>query len=273
MSMEKDDSSTLRPLTAEWPQMPGLGHGFLGRIGGVSHGPFASLNLSTRVGDHEDDVLANWNRVDAELGGGGDFVRIHQVHGDVVVEASDALASEPEADAVMTRDEGLVLTILTADCVPLLFADVRTGAIAAVHAGWRGTLAGIAPRVVHELHRAFGTQAADLHVALGPSIGSCCYEVSEEIADAMEERWGNMPFAVHRRDEARPRLDLRAVNSHLLRQQGVHGITCIGPCTRCANTSYFSHRQATQEANSVTGRQLSYITRRSSAAPTHRSAR
>ncbi len=258
MRSKENNPDDLRSLHAEWPQVPDLLHGFLGRAGGVSQGSFKSLNLSTRVGDKESDVRTNWNRVDTELRG-GDFVRIRQVHGDGVVEARDARSSEPDADAVITRDRGLVLTILTADCVPLLFADVVTGAIAAVHAGWRGTLAGIVPRVVHELQRAFGTQAADLHVAIGPSIGSCCYEVSEDIAGAMEERWGHLPNAVHRGDEARPRIDLRAINAHLLRRRGVNAITSIGPCTRCASASYFSHRQATQEGHGVSGRQLSYI--------------
>jgi len=245
---------------AEWADMPGLWHGFLGRAGGISRGPFASLNLSASLGDAEGDVQSNWQRVTASLGGSGEFVRIRQVHGDTVVEAAEVGAAMPEADALITRTRGLVLSILTADCVPLLLVDQRTGAIAAVHAGWRGTLAGIVPRTVAAMGEAFGTQPADLRAALGPSIGSCCYEVSPEIVAAIDQRWGRMPAAVDEKPGERPRLDLRAVNRGLLSNLGVCQIESVGPCTCCAQTAYFSHRHASRPGNpGVTGRQLSYI--------------
>lgn len=251
--------TTLPSLTA-WNDIPGLQNGFLGRSGGVSTGPFASLNLSLRVSDDAGDVQTNWQRVSAALGGGGEFVRIRQVHGDTIVRAEDVDGDEPEADALITCAPGLRLAILTADCVPLLLVDPRTGAIAAVHAGWRGTLAGIGARVVHEMGAVFGSKAADLRVALGPSIASCCYEVSAEIADEIEGRWGKMAEAVKRSPEARPRVDLRSVNAQQLRSVGVQSIAAVGPCTRCASASYFSHRQATQpQGEGTTGRQLSFI--------------
>ncbi len=241
--------------------MPGLIHGFFGRRGGVSSGPFSELNLSFRVGDTASNVRTNWQRAGDALPGDCEFVSVRQVHGDTVVLADELNGREPDADAILTRCEGLALSILTADCVPILLADPVTRTVAAIHAGWRGTVAGIAPRTVARMVRTFRVDVTNLRAALGPAIGSCCYEVSPEIADELEARWGPMAKAVQRRRRGdRPRVDLRAVNAHLLRGLGVREITVVGPCTRCASSGYFSHRQATQPGGEgITGRQLSYI--------------
>lgn len=116
------------------------------------------------------------------------LVRLHQVHGAAVVvaraDSPRAPADLPDADIVIGADAHLALAIQTADCVPLLIADRRTGAVAAAHAGWRGTAAHVPQKAVDALHREFGSQPADLIAAIGPSIGACCYEVGLDVRDA-----------------------------------------------------------------------------------------
>lgn len=243
----------------DWHDLAGLQHGFCGRSGGVSRGCFSALNLSFRVGDEPDAVRENWRRVQASLGPGLRFVHLHQVHGDTVVVAEEITIHEPDADAVVTAATGHGLGILTADCVPLLMVDPQTRAIAAVHAGWRGTAAGIAARAVRDLQQRYGTEPGALRVALGPAVDACCYEVSHDVADRLEAGGARGTDALQRHPHDNPRVDLRRVNYHQLHAIGVRHITRIGPCTRCAHVEFFSHRQATWSAAGSTGRQLSFI--------------
>jgi YfiH family protein len=161
-------------------------HGFTTRAGGVSAAPYDTLNLGGKWGDEPAHVTENRRRV-AEAIGGRPFVA-RQVHGTVIrrVRAGDDLdaVARQEADGLCTDAPGLVLGVFVADCVPVLLADARTGACAAVHAGWRGTVAGILPAAVRTLASEFGARPSDLRVALGPAIGPCCFEVGLEVVDA-----------------------------------------------------------------------------------------
>jgi YfiH family protein len=134
-----------------------------------------------------------------------DVVMVHQVHGrNVVVVRDDAVpATRLEADALISDVRDVAIAVRAADCVPLLMADVRTGAVAAVHAGWRGTAAGAAAAAVNALAREFGTHADDLIVAIGPSIGPCCYEVGTELVDAFAAA-GHERYLIDRWFAARP---------------------------------------------------------------------
>jgi len=239
-----------------WERIPRLLHGFFGRCGGVSRGNFAALNLSRHVGDDPALVDRNWRCVDAISGGALRFLTMRQVHGTQVVFVDESQRTGGEADALVTRARGLALSVLTADCVPILWVAPTAGVIAATHAGWRGTLGGIAARTLRSL-QAVGVEPADVLVALGPAIGGCCYEVSSEIVDQVQNRWGLMPGAVRRTGGGRARLDLRAANTAILTRSGLpqSHITRIGPCTRCAVSQYFSHRGA----DGATGRQLSFV--------------
>ena len=239
-----------------WEAIPHLVHGFLGRRGGVSRGPFAELNLSDRVGDLPETVDENWQRASRETGG----LRrayIQQVHGEHVVTVDDLNMDAGEADAAVTQRASIALGVLTADCVPILLVAPQHHVVAAVHAGWRGTLAGIARRAVQHIERTLGARPADLRAALGPSIGGCCYEVDRGIAEAIEQAWGAMCGAVRPDAGAKARVDLRRVNATILERAGVPPthILNVGPCTRCTTGEYFSHRGA----NGRTGRQWSFI--------------
>lgn len=237
-----------------WERFVDLRHGFFGRAGGVSAGVFASLNCSTRVGDDPAAVEENRLRVAAALGQGG--VRLPgQVHGDRVAIAGDAPAGE--ADALVSDRPGEPVGVLTADCVPLLLIVPERRVAAAVHAGWKGTALGIAARAVEALAACGGAQARAVHAALGPAIGSCCYEVGDEVASAIAAGAGGDRVPPARRDGGKSWIDLRAINAEILRIAGVPEpqIHVVGPCTRCAGDQCFSHRGT----GGGTGRQISAV--------------
>lgn len=123
----------------------------------------------------------------------GQLVRVRQVHGATVAIAENARGRPPQADILVSADSALALVVEAADCVPLLIADRRTGAIAAAHAGWRGLAAGVPAIAVGSLTREFGSRPADLVVAVGPAIGACCYEVGEDV----RERFAARPAGGH----------------------------------------------------------------------------
>jgi YfiH family protein len=253
-------------LTAPgWHEIAHLEHGFFGRRGGASSGEFAELNLSRRVGDTPEAVSQNWQRVRSHVGHGFEFVTMNQVHGARVVEIA-SLATDPgEADAVISTIPRAGLCVLTADCVPILLVAPRAHLVAAVHAGWRGTVAGVARATVSRMIETSDLRPNDIRAALGPAIGSCCYEVDVSIVDDLESRWGRMPSAVRRyvRDgTTKARLDLRTANVRQLTDAGLNAdaITVVGGCTSCHSSNHFSHRLAsTVGGPGVTGRQLSFI--------------
>ncbi len=239
-----------------WAAIEGLRHGFFGRGGGVSRGSFASLNLSARVGDDAECVSANWAAV-AETLPGVAIVRMQQVHGDHVAHVTTGDADVGEADGLISAQPGLGLAVLTADCVPILMVSPAARVVAAVHAGWRGTLAGIAGAAVEAGRTACGVDPGDWLAALGPSIGGCCYEVDTEIGAAFCSRWGSAMREAWQPAGGRGQLDLRRANREILIVAGVpsEGIVDIGPCTACSSDELFSHRRS----GGRTGRQLSVI--------------
>jgi len=240
-----------------WERVPNLVHGFLTRHGGVSGGPFAALNLSTQVGDDAEAVAENWRRVAAGAAAGLRVATMRQVHGATVVSVNEDTVDAEEADGVATRARGLALGVLTADCVPILLVAPTHGVVAAVHAGWRGTVAGVTARTLDHLAAAFAVPPSDVYAALGPSIGGCCYETDRRVADQLEQRWGSLPGVVRERSHGKVRLDLRQANAEMLVRCSVPRaqLSRVGPCTQCAAADFYSHRGA----RGRTGRQLSFI--------------
>lgn len=232
--------------------------GFLGRDGGVSADAFASMNLSELVGDDPAYVAENWRRLRASLPPKMLFARLRQVHGNQVVVVTRKNSDDRQrADAMVTREAGIVLGILTADCVPVLLSAPRERVCAAVHAGWRGVIAGIAGASVRAMN-SLGAPPGSIRAALGPSIGPCCFEVDRELADRFA---AEITGASRHRREGRPGkayLDLRAIVRDQLIAAGVapDAIENLGPCTRCAPDRYFSRRAA---GGAVTGLQLSFV--------------
>ncbi len=248
----------------------GVAHGFSLRTGGVSGGPYATLNL----GEAPDETFANRaenrRRFFADAGLDGDLVaEVTQVHGDRVVFArpeagrviiagvpgGQALADPVEADAIVAAP-GVAAAVRVADCVPILLFDPLTGSAAAVHSGWRGTAARVVEKAVAALENAAGAKPDGLRAALGPSIRRCCYEVSDELAERFESDPAFGPATIDR-STARPRLDLAAANARLLEGAGLRQdhIDDLAMCTACEPARFFSHRRDAGR----TGRHLAAI--------------
>lgn len=221
--------------------LDGVPHGFTTRRGGVSRGPFESLNLGRAVGDDPASVERNWALLRQATGLA--FASARQVHGTGVLRARQpSPIPSTDADAVISDRPGLGACVSVADCVPILLADPRSGAVAAVHAGWRGTLAGAAAHAVEALVRECGARPGDLLAAIGPSIGPCCYEVSQDLATRFRDQLG--PVAGNPRGR-QSRVDLWLANASILRQAGLlrERVEVLGHCTACDPERFFSHRR------------------------------
>ena len=205
---------------------------FTTRIGGVSEGPYASLNLGRKSGD--DPERADENRRIACEAIGADLEKLalnYQVHSSRVLRAVPAMRGE-HADGLWTDEPDLPILAMSADCLPIVLVSTRPAkpAVAVLHAGWKGLLAGIV---------AAGAQAlagGGLTAAIGPGIGPCCYEVGEEVAAPFRERFGD--------DVVREsRLDLWTSAERALRAAGVEKVDRFDRCTACEPETFFSHRR------------------------------
>jgi YfiH family protein len=237
-----------------WPAMAGrVDVGVTGRDGGVSGGPYATLNLSLAVGDLPDRVLENRRRAAAAFGAElDDLVLANQVHGDRVVVVSDVdrgrgsrsqTDTVADADALVTTANGPLLAVLVADCVPMVLCDPVAGVLAVVHAGWRGTVARIGPATLAVMI-SLGADPGRLVVGIGPAVSSETYQVGPEVADAVRTSLG--ATGVIRPDgHDRWLLDLPATNNRLLQAAGVpaHQIHACGATTGSAGP-FFSDREA-----------------------------
>jgi YfiH family protein len=237
-------------------QLRGVRHGFSTRRGGVSRGRYSTLNVGAKWGDEPAHVEHNRRRLAAA--GGFALARLytaHQVHGArvalVVEGTTPERTAEAEADALVSMVTGVVLGVFTADCVPILIAD-GLGRVAAVHAGWRGTVAGVAHAAVEALV-SIGARRESLRAAFGPSICARCYEVGPEVADAFRRLVPSAVVAGY----VRPHVDLWEANRALLTGAGVRPerIDVAPPCTACEPERFFSFRR--DGAN--IGQHLSFI--------------
>ena len=217
-----------------WPALDasGASAAVTARSGGMSCGPYATLNLSLSVGDDPARVLENRRRLAAAIGARPqDFVWARQVHGAGVrmVDGADAGSGAfglddaiADADALVTRTPGLVLAILTADCVPVVLHDPVAGVLACVHAGWRGTVAGV-PAAALTAMKDLGAHPQDVVAGIGPAIAPSSYQVGPDVHEAVTRAFGSAASAFIRQDTVPDRwlLDLWAANRHALRQAGV----------------------------------------------------
>jgi len=232
----------IRPLEEA---LPGLTAAFTTRVGGVSAGPWNSLNLGLHVGDTPEAVGENRRRVFAGLDLDPEsLVTAEQVHGDVVARARDP-GRHRATDGLITSVPGLTLAVFCADCTPVFLLDPATPAVGAVHAGWKGTVAGIAGRAVTEMARHFGSRPEDMLGAVGPCIGPCCYEVGPEVSEPAARRLGREVLT--RGKGPRPHLDLWEANRRVLVKAGLapENVHVAGLCTFCREDLFHSHRRET----------------------------
>lgn len=227
-------------------QVNGYVVAFTTRVGGVSEGPYASLNLGRKSGDVVEHADENRRIACAAIGADLEKLALNfQVHSTDVLRAAAGMRGE-HADGLWTDEPGLPILAMSADCLPIAIAraDAAEPAVAVLHAGWKGLLAGI----VEAGARALGDH--ELTAAIGPAIGPCCYEVGEEVAAPYRERFGDDVMCERK-------LDLWTSAERALRAAGVDRVHRVDRCTACEPEAFFSHRRD----HGVTGRQgvIAYV--------------
>lgn len=223
-------------LQTPWPPVAGVHAVVTTRLGGHSQAPYGGFNLATHVNDQPAAVLANRRRLGQLANLPGAPVWLQQVHGVNVLDATLNALPEQAADAAYTRQAGIVLPILVADCLPVLLCSHDGREIAALHAGWRGLASGIIDRVLDRF------ASRQLHAFLGPAIGPCHYEVDTPVREAFGELGCAPGGFLPGRDSEHWMLDLRAVARHRLQSLGVEDIAGSDICTVC-DTRFYSFRR------------------------------
>lgn len=252
---------------------PNLTAGFSTRKGGESSGPFDSMNCALHVKDCKEDVISNRNRIaDALNLPFTSWTCADQVHGNEVavvtvadkgkgrVRQEDAIQG---VDALITNEKGIWLTSFYADCVPLYFFDPVHEAIGLAHAGWKGTTLKIAERTIQAMREHFNTEPKELLVAIGPSIGSCCYEVDRRVYEAVrklfsDSEWKRLKSELcHRVSQENWLLNLKECNRQIMIKAGILPIhiELTQYCTGCNTDLFYSHRME----GGNTGRMMSWI--------------
>jgi YfiH family protein len=238
----------------------GVAHGFLGQRGGVSVGATAGLNVGLGSADDPAAVTENRRRAAAAVAPGATLTTLYQVHSfDVVTVATPWVdADRPQADAMVTDRPGVLLGILTADCAPVLFADVAAGVVGAAHAGWKGAIGGVTDATVTAMER-LGARRERIVAAIGPCIARASYEVDDGFlrifaqADPANERFFAAGRAGHHQ------FDLEAYVAHRLAAAGLMRIEALGLDTYADADRFFSFRRATHRGEADYGRQISLI--------------
>lgn len=240
----------------------GVAHGFFGRRGGVSQGLFASLNCGYGSSDEAARVRENRTRAGRQLGVTHDGVlTVYQIHSAdaVIVEQCWTREAQPKADAMATRMPNIALSILTADCAPVLFADEGAHVIGAAHAGWKGALGGVAEAAVAAMEQ-LGAQRKHIVACVGPCISQKCYEVGGEFhAQFLAADAANADFFVAGRRSGHWQFDLPAYVRMRLAKLGLGTVDDVGRCTYADEADYFSFRRTTHRSEPDYGRNLSGI--------------
>ena len=243
--------TTMKQGTLEYLVAEGISasHCFTTRLGGVSTGVMAGLNIAIKEGETEENVRKNLsllaNALDFSL---DHLVCTRQTHTDIVrkVTKGDHISifhrDYPECDGLITNDPGTALIVFTADCTPILLHDPVTGAVGAVHAGWRGTAADIAGKAVRAMVAEFGCDPGNIRAAIGPNIGVCCFETDGEVPEAMTAAFGEAAGEFIVPAGNKYYVNLKEINVLALRRAGVTNIEISTDCTMCQPDRFWSHR-------------------------------
>jgi purine-nucleoside/S-methyl-5'-thioadenosine phosphorylase / adenosine deaminase len=274
------DSRLLNPRIAEngvqwfsnsgYEGLPWLWHGFSTRIGGVSSAyssdvSATELNLGFTVADDEENVRENRRRLVEAITGSHEtpLITVRQIHSNRTELADPGKVCD--GDGLMTNQAGMLLGIMTADCIPVLIADPVRGAVAAFHAGWRGTVQRIVELGIARMQSEYSSIPSDLIAAIGPGIGPCCYQVGEQLLAEFQAHftYANELFSPAPKEQADTtgpsplHLDLIEANRRQLLEAGVpaSSISVVGGCTSCHPNLFYSHRAS----NGHAGRMMSVI--------------
>lgn len=240
--------------------LDGIRHGFFTRKGGASSGVYAGLNCGGGSDDQADAVAMNRARMAAAMGAEPvDIAGVHQVHSpDVVTVTEPQTGDRPKADGLVTNTPGIVLTVLTADCEPVLFADREAGVVGAAHAGWRGAIEGVLEATVDAMV-ALGATRENIHAVIGPTISQPNYEVGPEFMERfMDEDPENGRFFAGGTGD-RVQFDLPAFGLHRLREAGVGHAEWTRHCTYADPARFYSYRRSVHRNEADYGRLISAI--------------
>ncbi|UAK24633.1 peptidoglycan editing factor PgeF [Sphingomonas nostoxanthinifaciens] len=251
------------PVPIRADALAGIPHGFLGRPGGVSTGIFASLNVGLGSGDDPDAVAENRRRAAAAVLPDAPLLTPYQIHSSsaAIVLAPFAGDDRPHADALVTNRPGVLIGILTADCVPVLLADAEGGVVGAAHAGWKGALGGITDAAIAAMEQ-LGARRERISAAIGPCIARASYEVDDafarrfEEADPANERF----FGASARD-GHQQFDIEAYVLARLAAAGVRRVEALSLDTYANPDRFFSYRRATHRGERDYGREIAVIAR------------
>jgi purine-nucleoside/S-methyl-5'-thioadenosine phosphorylase / adenosine deaminase len=266
------ENSGVRVLICSALENDGFINGFSTRLGGVSPMPSGSLNLAGFNEDVAENILENRRRFLKLFDGNWTLAGCWQMHGvdvRVIRSAEEAKPAENErgetvyCDVVVSDAPRVLAAIKTADCVPIVMGDPTRGAFAAVHAGWRGTFAGIVYYAIERLTKEYGSKPSDLRVAIGPAAAACCYEVGSEVIDGFRERFADADTLFTPTREGHARIDLLKANRNQLLAAGVNDDRIhVAPfCTICRTDLFFSYRKEKKVLGKV-GRLMAVIGRR-----------
>lgn len=243
-----------------------VSHGFFTREGGISDGIYASLNVGLGSHDDSQNVLENRARVATWFNLRMDrLATVHQIHSSHVHVVTRAnIAQHPQADGLVTREPGIAIGVLTADCGPILFADSSHGVIGAAHAGWRGAFAGIIENTIAAMEE-LGADRAAITACLGPSISQPNYEVGPEFVErALDADAANSRWFIPAERQGHFLFDLRSMSLARLERAGVKS-EMIDTCTYSDKARFFSYRRTTHRNEADYGRQISAIAMREDA--------
>ncbi len=234
-------------------------HGFSTRLGGVSHGHLSSLNLGVHRGDLHENVVENYKIMGNALGFDVEkLVFTKQVHGNVVRVVTEkdwgqGLNSPvpTDCDGLITNVSGTVLVAFSADCTPILLWDNSTGAVGAIHAGWRGTAAGIAQVAVESMVKTFGSKPQNISAVIGPCISKCCFETHSDVPQAMVDALGDLANSAISPVGEKYMVDLKEINRIWLQKAGVTQVDICPDCTACQPDRFWSHRRVGDKRGSL----------------------
>lgn len=263
---------TISMLVCEPLERAGFINAFSTRLGGVSALPSRALNLAYFKGDEKEAVAENRRRFLKAMGAEGvQIITARQTHSTercTIESAQQARGPQPECDAMITRMTGVLLGVQTADCLPVLIADTKSGAVAGIHAGWRGTAGRITERTIADLMLSGGVNPRDCIAALGPTACAECYEVGEGVIERYKSEFGYWRnLLVNFKENGKAHLDIRAANVQQLMFCGFSEdrIHVAEFCTMHQNELFFSYRKEGRGLPSQVGRLLSVIGKRSDA--------
>ena len=250
MSIEKITSQRLAPMK----------HGFFTRQGGVSCGVFEGLNCGSGSSDNPDCVAKNKALVANDLDiSEGALISLNQTHSAIAIRVNTYLNENLKADALVTSTPKIGLSILSADCQPVLFADHKEQVIAAAHAGWRGSLDGILEATIEQMEY-LGAERKNIQAVIGPCISQKAYEVGQDFFERFADTDDSYSFFFNK--NIRPGkyfFDLPSFGLHRLRKSGVHSCEWVGECTYSTPDKYYSYRRKTHKREKDYGRLISVI--------------